>query len=112
MTTSVRIRFIAHRLPSRGPNISLSIPDVDVFSPFILDEVLVPASNAIELSMASPTVTTPRLRNRDAVVTVADDVNPRPRRARRGDDVFLSVVRKMPVLCFELLQSIFLVYDR
>jgi hypothetical protein len=55
--------------------------------------------------MRAPTVAAAGLRDRYAIIAVADHIDPRPRRAWRGNDIFFAVFGKIAVFGFEAFQS-------
>ena len=96
---TVRVGLDADGLPPRRPDVALLVPEIDVLSPLVLDQILFPARQTVELGVRPPAVPAPRLGDRQAVVAVADDIDPRTRRARGGDDVLRPVLGEVAVLC-------------
>jgi len=86
---------------SRPVDIPLKVTDVEVLPPIVLDQILEGTGDAILPGIVAPTVARPGLRDHQAVIAVADDITPRARRKRGGDDVFPSVCRKVSILAFE-----------
>src|SRR5207247_7760479 len=88
-----------HRLPGERPEVSGGgIAAEHVLAPLVADQVLLPAGEAIEGGVGAPRIAGAGLRDDRAVIAGADDVDPRARRVRPGNDEFRAVIREVAVL--------------
>src|SRR4029077_1658078 len=92
---------VAHAVPARealqgGPNgrgrqrpegAVLGVADVDELARAIRGELLLPARHGSELRVVDPGEAAARVADAEAHALVRDDVRPRARRARVGDDI-------------------------
>src|ERR1041384_8769645 len=95
VTAEVFLRPRTDGLPPRRPEMVLLVAQIDVLPPIVPDQVLFPPGDAVELGVGAPAVASAGLGNRQAVITVADDIDPGARRPGRGDDVFAAVGGEM-----------------
>ncbi len=77
--------------------VGVAVPEVEEAPRAVLGEVLLPAHEHAELRVVDPREAAAGLRHREADARVGDDVGPRPRRARVGDDVLAAIGGEMAV---------------
>ena len=99
--THIAFGLRTNGLPPCRPYVPGVVLDIDVLPPFILDKILLPARDSIELGVRTPTVAASGLRNCKPVITVADDIDPRTRRTRGRDEKFPASGGEMAVFVRE-----------
>ena len=109
MATLILIKISLYGQPGGAPEFTgFVISDIDVLTPIIFHQILMPAGNAIKLGMVQPTESPTTLGDRQTIATIGQYIYPGFGRPGSLDDIFSALLIKIAQLRFELTVSIHL----